>query len=122
MARVLHPGGVVALQTYVGLDEQPAYGRFVETVVENAGQDARTLLGTYWSKGDFSELQSLLEGTGLEPSRTESILGHARFPSLDAFAYTEIPRVLREYGQPDAMVSLPIRGRFIAGSKSELHT
>lgn len=140
MARVLSPGGVVAVQTYAGLDEQPAYGRFVEIVARHAGDDARALLGTYWSKGDLTELRSLLAAAGLEPSRTESLLGHVRFPSLGAFVHTEIQATplaariddetylavsretratLSEYEQPDGAVSLPIRARFIAGCKAE---
>lgn len=143
MARVLSPGGMVAIQTYAGLDEQPAYGRFVETVARHLGDNARALLGTYWSKGDLMELRSLLEAAELEPLRIQSLLGHVRFPSLDAFVHAEIQAtplaariddstylaitgetraVLSDYEQPDATVSLPICARFIAGSKPKLRT
>jgi SAM-dependent methyltransferase len=138
MARVLRPGGVVALQTYAGLDEQPAYGPFVETVVRHAGDDARTLLGTYWSQGDVTELRSLLEGAGLEPTHASSVLGHVTFPSVDAFVHTEIQATplaaqtgeatdlaitretrtaLREFELSDGTVHLPVRARFVAGSR-----
>src|SRR5687768_3329376 len=50
MARVVVPGGVVALKTYAPLAEQPAYGPFVELVARHAGPEARVLLGTYWSQ------------------------------------------------------------------------
>ncbi|MPV35626.1 class I SAM-dependent methyltransferase [Georgenia subflava] len=138
MARVGRPGGVVALQTYAGLDEQPAYGPFVRAVVRHAGEDARAYLGTYWSRGDFSELRTLLEGAGLEPALPENVLGVVRFPSMDAFVHTEIQgtplagrideptfraiaqdvrATLRTFEDADGGVRLPIRARFVAGRR-----
>jgi SAM-dependent methyltransferase len=138
MARVVDVGGLVALQTYAGLDEQPVYGPFVDTVARLAGDDARKLMGTYWSQGDLSELGSLLEGAGLETTAADSRLGHARFPSIDAFVHTEIQatplasriddatyeailgetrQALAHHQQPDGGVALPIRACFVAGRK-----
>jgi SAM-dependent methyltransferase len=138
MARVVRTGGVVALQTYAGLDEQPAYGPFVAAVARLAGDDARTLLGTYWSQGDLGALTSLLEAAGLEPTTADSTLGQVRFPSLDAFVHTEIQatplasridqatlqailgesrRALAGLEQPDGSVVLPVRACFVAGRK-----
>ena len=138
MARVLRAGGVVALQTYAGLDEQPAYGPFVGIVVRHAGEDARAFLGTYWSKGDVAELRSLLDAAGLRPGNASSQLGQARFPSLDAFVRTEVQATplaariddatylalaqetrttLRTYEQADGTVALPIGARFIAAHR-----
>ncbi len=138
MARVLAQGGVVALQTYAGLDEQPAYGPFVSTVVRHAGDGARSLLGTYWSLGDLGELRSLLEEAGLTAVQGHSRLGEVRFPSMDVFVRTEIQgtplaarideqtygviaaevrTVLAAYEHPDGAVTLPIRACFIAGRK-----
>ena len=100
-------------------------------------------LGTYWSKGDLTELRSLLETAGLESTHTDSILGQAAFPSLDAFVHTEIHATpladrigeptplavaqetrsaLHRYEQPDGTVTLPVRARFIAGRKSSPRT
>jgi ubiquinone/menaquinone biosynthesis C-methylase UbiE len=139
MARVVGAGGVVALQTYAGLDEQPVYGPFVASVSRLAGGDARKLLGTYWSQGDLSELRSLLESAGLETTAAESRLGHVRFPSIDAFVHTEIQatplasriddatygailgearHALADRKQPDGGVVLPIRACFVAGRKA----
>lgn len=59
MARVVNPGGVVALQTYAPLTEQPAYGPFVDMVAEHAGPEARVLLSTYWSQGEIDDLRGL---------------------------------------------------------------
>lgn len=139
MARVVVGGGVVALQTYAGLEEQAAYGPFVDTVARLAGDDARKLMGTYWSRGDLGELRSLLAGAGLEPTTADTALGQVRFPSIDAFVHTEIQATplasridestylailgdarstLGQYEQADGSVVLPIRACFAAGRKA----
>lgn len=138
MARVVRSGGAVALQTYSGLDQQPAYGPFVAAVARLAGNDARTVMGTYWSQGDLGALTSLMERAGLEVTTADSTLGQVRFPSIDAFVHTEIQatplvsriddatllailrearEVLSEHEQPDGGVVLPIRACFVAGRK-----
>jgi ubiquinone/menaquinone biosynthesis C-methylase UbiE len=138
MTRVVRSGGVVAFQTYAGLDEQPAYGPFVATVARIAGDEATRLMGTYWSQGDLEELSSLLAAAGLEATAAHTTLGHVRFPSLDAFVHTEIQATplasqieagtysaivseardaLADHEQPDGSVVLPIRACFVAGRK-----
>ncbi len=138
MARVLRTGGVLALQTYASLEDQPGYGPFVDTVVRHAGVEARSLLGTYWSKGDVAELRELLKAAGLEPIAGETVLGEVTFPSVDALVHTEVQATplaelisdsvyleitrdaraaLAEYIDGQGAVRLPIRAEFIAGRK-----
>lgn len=138
MARVLRSGGTVALQTYAGVEDQPGYGPFVDTVVRHAGTEARGLLGTYWSKGEVAELRSLLEAAGLQPTPGETVLGQVTFTSVDALVHTEIQATplaeridnaayhaiardagatLADYVDAQGTVRLPIRARFIAGRK-----
>lgn len=139
MARVVRVGGVVALQTYASLAQQPVYGPFVETVTRLAGDDARKLMGTYWSQGDLGELRSLVESAGLATTVADNNLGHVHFPSIEVFVHTEIQatplaariddattleilretrQALAEYEQPDGGVVLPIRACFVAGGKA----
>lgn len=139
MARVVRVGGAVALQTYAGLDEQPAYGPFVASVARHAGDEARDLMGTYWSRGDLGGLRSLLANAGLVTAAADSVLGHVRFPSIDAFVSTEIRatplasrvddatcaaileetrQALADREEPDGSVVLPIRACFVAGHKA----
>jgi SAM-dependent methyltransferase len=138
MARVAVSGGTVALQTYAPLEEQPGYGPFVDIVVRHAGPDARTLLGTYWSKGDLDELRGLLADVGLAAAQTRSTLGAVTFPSVDALVHTEIQatpldqrideaarraigedarRLLAPYVDRSGGVAVPIRALFVTGSK-----
>lgn len=138
MTRVVRTGGVVALQTYAGLEEQPGYGPFVDAVVRQAGAGARRLLGTYWSMGDAERLRALLDDAGAEPASSESVLGQVSFPSVDALVQTEVGatplaeridpsergalvhhvgQALADHLDVHGAVTLPIRATFVAGRK-----
>lgn len=138
MARVLRPGGTLALQTYAELEDQPGYRPLVEAVVRHVGPDARALLGTYWSKGDPTELRALLEAAGLAATASESVLGQVTFPSVDALVRTEIQATplasridgsaylaiaedarttLASFHTAQGEVALPVRARFTTGRK-----
>ena len=138
VARVLKSSGAVALQTYAGLEHQPGYGPFVDVVVRHASENARELLGTYWSMGDIAELRSLLTSVGIEPTTDERVLGHVTFPSVDALVHTEIQatpladritehnyvalihdarNALAPYLEPGGALRLPIRAQFVSGRK-----
>ena len=140
MARVVRPGGVVAVQTYAPLAEQPAYGPFVELVAAHAGPEARGLLGTYWSQGDLAGLLGLTSGAGLSLLESRSSLGTAVFQSAAAVADTEIratplaeritpetyarivtdtEKLLGVYADESGLVNVPIRATLIAARKHQ---
>jgi ubiquinone/menaquinone biosynthesis C-methylase UbiE len=135
MARVVTADGTVALAVPASLDEQPAYGRFVDLVVRHAGPAARSLLGTYWACGDRDELRALVESAGLAVTATRTHVGTARFGSVEAFVATEIegsplvdritPEVyagiradaadaLAPFTTPDGRVDAPLHGHLMA--------
>lgn len=136
MARVVRARGVVALQTYAGLGEQPGYGPFVDVVCRHAGGRARTLLGTYWSRGDPEELDTLLAAAGLRPAGRRTVLGSVGFPSLEAMVRSEVmatplardldeascgviagelEQTLGPYVEAGGWLRLPVRARFVRG-------
>jgi ubiquinone/menaquinone biosynthesis C-methylase UbiE len=90
MARVATSGGTVAVAVPAALEDQPAYGRFVDVVVRHAGPAARSLLGTYWACGDLEQLCALVDSAGLTVTATRTHAGTAHFPSVEAFVATEI--------------------------------
>jgi ubiquinone/menaquinone biosynthesis C-methylase UbiE len=90
LARVVAPGGRVALAVPASLELQPAYGPFVAMAVEHAGPESRRLLGTYFACGDAAWLERLAADAGLTNVRVERRIGTARFPSVDAFVATEV--------------------------------
>ena len=138
MGRVVVPGGMVALQTYAPLAEQPAYGPFVELVAGHAGPEARVLLGTYWSQGALDGLLELASAAGLSLVESRSSLGEAVFPSAAAVADTEIKatplaermtpetyalivadteELLGGYADESGLVRVPVRATLLAARK-----
>jgi ubiquinone/menaquinone biosynthesis C-methylase UbiE len=90
MARVARPGGRVAVVVPAALDDQPAYGVFVEVATRRAGPDARSLLSTYWNRGDLDALTSSARRAGLETTTAATVAGTAKFASAHDFVTTEI--------------------------------
>ena len=90
MARVYTPGGVVGVQVYSSLEEQPAYGPWVHMVARYAGPEAINLLSTYWVSGDVDVLTKRFEAAGLHVTAVRSRVGTARFGSVDELVLTEI--------------------------------
>lgn len=136
MARVVRPGGTVAVAVPAALDAQPAYRAFVEVAVRHVGPDARTLLGTYWSCGDLADLCALMDAAGLTVVDTWIHLGTAHFDSpahlvateieasplaaeVDAEGYARIreetERVLRPFTTATGALDAPLRGHLVAG-------
>jgi ubiquinone/menaquinone biosynthesis C-methylase UbiE len=90
MARVVRPGGAVAIQVFALLADQPAYGPWVEMVARHAGPDAVQLLGTYWAHGDQDRMRARCESAGLNVSAVVDLVRPASFPSVEAMVRTEV--------------------------------
>jgi len=90
MRRAVRPGGRVGVVVPAALDVQPAYRVFVDVAVAFAGDDARSLLATYWNCGDLDGLVQDIARCGLTDIRSCTIPGTARFESAADFVATEI--------------------------------
>lgn len=90
MGRVTRPDGTVGVQVFSSIGDQPAYGPWIEMVARHAGQDARRLLGTYWSQGDTDLLESRCAEAGLRVSAVHDLERPAYFPSVEAMVLTEV--------------------------------
>lgn len=90
MARVVAPGGVVAVQVWASLDDQPAYGPFVAAAARHAGPEANSLLGTYWKYGDRRRAAAMIADTGLTVVDARTHMGTARFASIEAMVRVEM--------------------------------
>lgn len=134
MARVLRPDGTIALQVWCGLDDQPGYRPFIHTAARHAGPDAARLLGAYWTLGNPHRLHDLIDSANLRIIAAHTILGTARFQSIDDMVRTEIestPLVERTdarvhariaedsrtalgpFINRDGMAEIPIAGRIV---------
>ncbi|MEL7208917.1 MAG: methyltransferase domain-containing protein, partial [Actinomycetota bacterium] len=65
LVRVARPGGRLAIVVPAALDAQAAYGPFVDVAAEHTGDDARSLLGTYWNCGDLPAFTELARRAGM---------------------------------------------------------
>ncbi|MFF2115354.1 class I SAM-dependent methyltransferase [Rhodococcus koreensis] len=90
MARVVTPGGRVAVAVPGALDAQPAFAPFVDMAARHAGPEAMSLLGTYFVCGNLEELTGLVESAGLQVTTIRTHSGTYRAPSVDAFVTTEV--------------------------------
>ena len=90
MARVTCPGGTVALLVPGAHEHQLAFARFADLAVRHAGDEARSLLSTYFLCGDLDQLASLVESTGLQVTTARTEVGTYRAPSVEAFVTTEV--------------------------------
>ena len=90
MSRVVRPSGRVAVVVPAALDVQPAYRVFVDVAARHSGPEARSLLSTYWNRGDLDALTRSAEGAGLVTSMAATVTGSARFASAHDFVTTEI--------------------------------
>ena len=91
MARVLAPGGTLAVQVWSRLESQPGYGPFVEVAARHAGpggsQAAREGLLDPWRPRRAGRA---LRVSGLAVTATRTRLGTARFDSVDELVTTEV--------------------------------
>jgi SAM-dependent methyltransferase len=90
MARVVRPGGVVVIQTYAELKDQPAHQEFDAIVRRIAPGATLDLLDTYWSTGDLSGLTAALQRSGLLVVETRTTRGFVRYGTVENLVQTEI--------------------------------
>ena len=138
MARVLRPGGVLAVQTYAALPDQPGFGELETIVARHAPPEAMRLVDTYWSQGDLPTLRANLEQVGLTVVETRSKLGTAMYgsvadlveieirgtPLVDRLTEDQIDQILAEsrealgrYRTADGRLGMPIRAHLMAGRR-----
>jgi SAM-dependent methyltransferase len=133
MARVVKPGGAVAIVVPSALEEQPAFEPFVRLAAHLTGPEATSLLTTYFVCGAAGDLERLLVDAGLTVSETRSVMGTYAAPSIDAAVTTEVEstplveristevydelrrrtrELWRAYAAPDGTLRAPFASRF----------
>lgn len=138
MARVVRPGGVVAIQTYASLDEQPGFVELDGIVHRIAADNAMQLLDTYWSQGDLPALCGTLSQARLDVVETRTTLGAAIYgsvenlieievkgtPLADRLSDAQISQILAECTEvlarfltPTGELAMPIRAYLVMGRK-----
>jgi SAM-dependent methyltransferase len=120
MARVLRPGGRVAVATWAAVEESPGYAAMVDLLGEEIGEWAAAALRAPFCIGTADRLGDLMRAAfpGVAVERRE---GHARFGSLDEWLHTDIRGwTLAEHVDDDQFARLRRRAdtrlrRFVGG-------
>ena len=139
MARVVSPGGTVAVVVPSALDAQVMFKPFVELAGRIAGPEAISLLTAYFVCGDLGELTNLFESAGLRIGVRRSVVGSYRAPSVDAAVTTEVEStplverisattyrqlrdeavdVLQPFTQPDGSLVAPFECLVVAATRN----
>lgn len=90
MARVLRPGGRLAVAVWDSLEKSPGYAAMTDLLQRLFGAEAADALRAPFILGDAGELQALFADTDLTGVEVASRAGTARFPSIQSWVYTDV--------------------------------
>jgi SAM-dependent methyltransferase len=90
MVRVLRSGGRLAIAVWASLEHTPGYAAMVSLLQRLFGEQAANGLRAPFSLGNMLELQSSFATAGMPGAKITTLPGTARFPSIQAWVYTEI--------------------------------
>jgi hypothetical protein len=90
MARVLRPGGRLAIAVWDRLSATPGYDAMTNLLQRLFGEAAADALRAPFSLGDLTVLLPLFAGAGLDDVQVATQEGTARFDSIDAWVDVNI--------------------------------
>lgn len=90
MVRVLRPGGRLVVAVWASLEETPGYAAMTELLERLFGDEAANALRAPYVLGKPAAVQALLAEAGLTEVEFTTQTGLARFPSIQAWVYTDI--------------------------------
>jgi SAM-dependent methyltransferase len=90
MARVLRPGGHLAVAVWDSLENTPGYDVMTQLLQRLFGDEAANALRAPYILGDRQIVHSLFESAGISDVQIETHEGTARFPSIESWVYTDV--------------------------------
>jgi ubiquinone/menaquinone biosynthesis C-methylase UbiE len=90
MWRVLRSGGRLAVAVWDSAENTPGYAAMIALLGELFGPDEANALQAPYSLGDTTELQNLFEQAGISDAGVDTVLGTARFPSIESWVFTDV--------------------------------
>ena len=90
MARVLAPGGRLAVAVWDTLDHTPGYAAMAALLQRLFGAETAASLQAPYSLGDIDRLRALFADAGLSDVTVTTHAGRARFPSIQSWVYTDV--------------------------------
>lgn len=109
MLRALRPGGRLAVAVWAGLDRIPGYAAMAALLQRLFGDDVADALRAPFALGDPHLLHALFGEAGIPQVQVATSDGTARFPSIEAWVYTDIKGWTLADVLDDAQVALLLR-------------
>lgn len=90
MNRVVRPGGVTAVAVWASLADTPGYAVMAGILNDLFGAEAAQSIRFPYSLGDTETLTKLFANAGFPDIHIQTIMGTARFSSIESWIYTDI--------------------------------
>jgi ubiquinone/menaquinone biosynthesis C-methylase UbiE len=140
MGRVVRPNGTIAVAVWDSLAATPGYAVVAEVLDELFGPDAAKSIHAPYSLGDTAVLATLFARAGMDDVTIHTVMGQARFASVEDWIYTDIkgwtladmiddegyerlrqyaPEKLGRFVQADGSVAFDAPGHIVVSKKQE---
>ncbi|MCA9928072.1 MAG: methyltransferase domain-containing protein [Anaerolineales bacterium] len=90
MRRVLRPNGRLAIAVWDRLARTPGYAAVAQILSDLFGPGAAQSIEAPYAMGDTQQLSALFVEAGMPNATIETVVGQARFDSVEAWIYTDI--------------------------------
>jgi SAM-dependent methyltransferase len=90
MWRVTAPGGRMGVAVWDALERTPGYRAMVGLLQRLFGEEIAGGLRAPFVLGEPGEVQQLFDAVGVPHSKVETIIGEARFPSIEGWVRTDV--------------------------------
>jgi ubiquinone/menaquinone biosynthesis C-methylase UbiE len=90
MWRVLRPGGRMVVAVWDAAERAPGYATLIALIERLFSEAAANALRAPFSLGDPADLSRLALAAGISDARLETVMGTARFPSIESWVYTDV--------------------------------
>lgn len=90
MARVLRPGGRLAVAVWASLNDTPGYAAMANLVQQLFGESVANALHAPFNLGNKEVLHDLFSNVNLSNVEIHTREGTARFPSIASWVYTDV--------------------------------
>ena len=87
---MLRPNGRLATAVWDRLDRTPGYAAVAQILSDLFGPGAAQSIEAPYAMGDTQQLSALFVEAGMPNATIETVVGQARFDSVEAWIYTDI--------------------------------
>ena len=88
--RVLKPGGRLLTAVWGAIDDAPGYAKMKALAIGLFGEQLAAGFDAPFNLGDADELMAIFHDAGVPDPELHTLMGEARYPSIDDWVYTDI--------------------------------